>query len=585
MRRWLRREGLFLVVLALILLISLPILTYPLGRDQGEFATLGRGLLNGRIPYVDLWNPKPPAVFYVYAAAMAVFGQTAPALRAIDLIIAPFILAAVCWLGTRSHSRRVGLWAALLLGVFYFSESFWTLTQNDGISLLPMTLALLCVFKAADGGRRSWLWTLGAGLLCGWVVWFKYPFVLFGGAAVLSYVLLRWETVPRVRWSDVLAFGIGFAVVIGGGIGILMMLGAWNALVESATATSQYTALGFNWTDFSEAMRTALGFRWAQWGLLWLLAAPGIAIALSPIIQKRLVKRAGLNPTPSPSPNSGRGEKRMFALPPPLNSGEGGEGQPEVASASGGGGQSYRSAQLVLLLWLETGILIMLVQAKGYDYHWLPMLPPLALLGGVGIEWILDKTFEPPGRQARQEGKDRVSWRSLRPGGSIMIAFGLFAILAVSIWSRALPYLIGQEDQIAYYHHFQAGEFVADESQLMANFLRERVAPGDSLYIWGFRPEVYYLSRLNPPTRFIFQFPLVADWYPEAWRAENVEILWAALPPYVLILQVDYMPWVTGSHEDSNTLLQSYDELNDWLIYNYERETQIGNFWVWRRKS
>jgi hypothetical protein len=145
--------------------------------------------------------------------------------------------------------------------------------------------------------------------------------------------------------------------------------------------------------------------------------------------------------------------------------------------------------------------------------------------------------------------------------------------------------LTGQEDQIAYYHHFQGGEFVADESQLMADFLRARVMPGDSLYIWGFRPEVYYLSRLNPPTRFIFQFPLVADWYPEEWQEENVEILWAALPPYVLVLQVDYMPWVTGSHEDSNSLLQDYHELNDWLIYNYERETMIGNFIVWRRKS
>ena len=160
----------------------------------------------------------------------------------------------------------------------------------------------------------------------------------------------------------------------------------------------------------------------------------------------------------------------------------------------------------------------------------------------------------------------------------------MLAILIISVWSRALPYLTGQEDQIAYYHHFQAGEFVADESQLMANFLRERVSPGDSLYIWGFRPEVYYLSRLNPPTRFIFQFPLVAEWYPQEWREENVEILWAAVPPYELVLQVDYMPWVTGSHEDSNTLLQAYDELNDWLIYNYERETMIGNFIIWRRK-
>ena len=43
--------------------------------------------------------------------------------------------------------------------------------------------------------------------------------------------------------------------------------------------------------------------------------------------------------------------------------------------------------------------------------------------------------------------------------------------------------------------------------------------------------------------------------------------------------------FVTGSDEDSNTLLQGYNELNDWLIFNYEREAQIGNFFLWRRKT
>jgi hypothetical protein len=105
------------------------------------------------------------------------------------------------------------------------------------------------------------------------------------------------------------------------------------------------------------------------------------------------------------------------------------------------------------------------------------------------------------------------------------------------------------------------------------------------LFIWGFRPEVYFLSGLNPASRFIFQFPLVGAWYPTEWKEETVDILWAAMPPYVLVAQVDYMPWVTGRDEDSNTLLQEYTEMNNWLIANYERETQIGNFFVWRRKS
>ncbi|MGV2437474.1 MAG UNVERIFIED_CONTAM: hypothetical protein LVT10_23355 [Anaerolineae bacterium] len=94
------------------------------------------------------------------------------------------------------------------------------------------------------------------------------------------------------------------------------------------------------------------------------------------------------------------------------------------------------------------------------------------------------------------------------------------------------------------------GEYVASESVAMAQWLREHVPPTDTLYIWGFRPEIYYLSQLRPATRFIFQFPLVGAWYPPEWKQENVDVLWASLPPYVLVLQADYMPWVTGRDAD-----------------------------------
>jgi hypothetical protein len=166
----------------------------------------------------------------------------------------------------------------------------------------------------------------------------------------------------------------------------------------------------------------------------------------------------------------------------------------------------------------------------------------------------------------------------------LAVALALLAILAAGVWPKFWPYLTGQEDRLTYYSRFQGGEFVADESWKVAAYLRERVAPGDSLFIWGLRPEVYYLSGLNPASRFIFQFPLVGSWYPAAWKQQTVDTLWAALPPYALVLQADYMPWVTGRHEDSNTLLQEFTELNNWLMANYERETQIGNFFLWRRK-
>ncbi|MCC6805637.1 MAG: glycosyltransferase family 39 protein [Anaerolineae bacterium] len=508
---------LFVGLIAVVTVIALPVITYPLGRDQGEFATIGRGILDGRIPYVDLWNPKPPAVFYVYGLAMTLFGRTTEALRAIDLLIFPVIAGGLYWIGRRIANARVGLWAALLFGVFYFTETFWTLTQNDGIVLLPMTLAMVCAMQAADGSKRSALWAFGAGALTAYAVWFKYPFVLFAGAVVVAYIFVGEQRAAPLRRDSILAF-IGGGLLVGlAGVAYLAAIGAWDALVESARVTASYTAQGIG--DVGAALRTAFGFRWEHWGALFLLALVGLVFAV-----------------------------RHF---------------------------NRRSLWGIVGVWLAAGAAIMLVQLKFYDYHWLPMLPPLALIGAGAVEAVANTL---PRRSGSQTRPYTAVLRSI-------LAIALLVTLTAVIWSRALPYLTGTEDRTAYYSHFQAGEFVADESLRVAEFLRERVTPGDSLFIWGFRPEVYYLSQLNPASRFIFQFPLVADWYPAEWRQQTVDILWAALPPYVLVLQVDYMPWVTGSDEDSNTLLQGYTELNNWLEYNYVRDSQIGNFFIWRRTS
>ncbi|MBA3869664.1 MAG: glycosyltransferase family 39 protein [Anaerolineae bacterium] len=574
--RLLKRDWLLLALLLVVVtLIALPVLTYPLGRDQGEFATIGRGILNGRTPYTELWNPKPPAVFYIYALAMRLLGQTAMALRAIDFVVVPICCACIFWIGRRLINRRIGLWAALLFPVFYFTETFWTLTQNDGIVLVPMLLAMVLTLVASEkiqvtsqkpnaiesqrhrgvfvgaqhvaplGEGGVFLAAFLAGALSGYIIWYKYPFGLFGVLLGVIFLWLRWQVRATAPFSrrDAYAmavFIVGGLVTVIGGVLLLMVQGAWGEFLRSAQVTAQYTALTFNFNDFRDLMGTAVAFRWHYWGLLFVLALVGIVTSCKLQVA-------------SQSQNSMIGASRSVL------------------------GTQY-SVLFLLLAWLLVGLIIMLVQAKGYDYHWLPMLPPLTLLSAMGIDAI-------QGLLSRVFDRGLLTANPYRRISTLIIALVLLLILAAGIWPTTWKYLTGQEDQVTYFGRFVAGEFVADESLKVAQLLRERVAPGDSLYIWGFRPEVYYLSGLNPATRFIFQFPLVGSWYPPEWRKENVDTLWAALPPYVLVLQVDYMPWVTGSHEDSNQLLQEYTDLNNWLVFNYERDTQIGNFFVWRRKQ
>ena len=50
--------------LGLVLLMAIPNLSYPIGRDQATYCVIGQGLLDGARVYRDLWDNKQPGIFY-----------------------------------------------------------------------------------------------------------------------------------------------------------------------------------------------------------------------------------------------------------------------------------------------------------------------------------------------------------------------------------------------------------------------------------------------------------------------------------------------------------------------------------------
>lgn len=527
-----RRDIFFLAgLIGLALLIALPILTYPLGRDQGMYANIARTILDGGLPFIDMWDIKPPAIYYIYAAGISLFGSGSAALRAIDLAVLPFTLATLYWISLRLTGKRPAAFlTGMLFTVFYFTETFASLTQSDSLVTLPMSLAVLGVLKAGDaprGSRAALFWSGLTGILCAATIWFKHYYAIFVLALVVHHLLHRLQAGARhadnllraFPFKEALAFALG-----GLPVGLLPLLyfmsnGIWQEMLYVAQGTAQYNAQSAgSFSDFVTQMGHYVAFRWQHWGVLLILAA-------------------------------------LWLLLPGLQ----------------------RRGWRIVWFWLIAGLAFVLVQAKGFDTHWLPMLPPLTLLAGAALDHLLTY-FVPP--------QMRVLKFSVMLYTMTIIA--LAAILLKDTWVRALPYLTGAVGERAYYQNFQANDLKPAESLQVIRFLQKNTQPGDTLYIFGFRPEVYYLTGLRPASRFQAQFPLVATWWRPEWKPETVETLWAALPAYVLVLQADYMPWVTGTDDDSATILAhdaSLQDLEDWLIFNYERQEPVGNFLIWRRKT
>jgi hypothetical protein len=576
----------FIGCVLLILLAALPILTYPLGRDQGMYANIARwAILPGGTPYIDMWDIKPPPIYYIYAAGIALFGTSTAAIRAIDLAIVPFAMLGLYLLGTRFMSRRAGVWAAFLYGVFYFTETFASLTQSDSLVAMPMIWAVWCAVQALDhSGRKALVYAFISGAICGVVLWFKQYYAFFVVVLILNHLWMRWKVRDggfaylKTVFYEGLAFGIGGLLTAGGILLVCVAGGMWQEMLYVAQGTAAYNAQGYDFGAFLASMQSYLAFRWRHWGGLILLIAAGIIYAFI----KRFNTLINLTPvaksaTPPLQLERGVGGEVSMASDHTQNRSETGRAIARSHSALSTQHLALNTQHSALVfLWLLSGLAFVLIQAKGFDTHWLPMLPPLCLWGAWAVEKILSLLDTMRTRRALP--------LQIAVSGIILLLFT--TILLNSTWIRAIPYLRGEATLVQYYTHFPEGnDLKPSQSAQMVEWLQARVMPGDSIYIWGFRPEVAYMGGWRPATRFQAHFPVVAPWYPPEWKQSNVNLLWAAMPPYVLVLQDDYMPWVTNSHMDSHQLLVAYTELSNWLGANYERVEQIGDFLIWKRQQ
>lgn len=516
----------FIAVVGVVILAALPVLAYPMGRDQGMYANIGLSILNGGTPYRDMWDIKPPPIYYLYAGAIGLFGQTTWAVHMLDFIFVPITMYALYRIGLRVMSRQGALLAAALFGVFYFNEQFASLSQSDSLVTMPMALAVLFAYRAseaASGTRRAWIDSFMVGALCGLVLWFKHYYAFFVVALVVNQIIAR----RRFPLQDGLAFAAGGLVTGGSLLVYFASIGIVQEMLIVSQGTAAYNAQGYDFNTFLASMWNYIGFRWQHWHAVMALALLWFPVRLT---NPRLIKKSSLR---------------------------------------------------LVWLWLAAGLAFVFIQAKGFDTHWIPMLPGLCLLAADTLDRLLTRTLNriPP-----------VLLRGFMGGRlpAVITAFLIIGILSVpvqSVWAPFWPYLTGNQTLIRYYENFQANDVKPAEDLRVVRYLERNTTRGDSIFIWGFRPQVAYMAGLRPATRYQAQFPLVAEWYPPEWRQQNVDVLWAALPPYVLVMQADWMPWVTGRDQDSHELLVEYEPLNSWLIYNYEFDREMGDFLIWKRKS
>jgi hypothetical protein len=155
---------LLLVIVLAVLIPSSPVTqTFPdTSRDSGVFLYVGWRVLNGAIPYLQVWDHKPPVIYYLNALGLALTPDSTWGVWMVE--VASLTLAAA--FGFYLFKRLYGLFPAIFISFLWLFSAFYLLSGGNLTTeyALPFQFALLWLFlRAENAPRYGWYgFALGA---------------------------------------------------------------------------------------------------------------------------------------------------------------------------------------------------------------------------------------------------------------------------------------------------------------------------------------------------------------------------------------------------------------------------------------
>ena len=199
------------IVLLPALIIRLRLLSFPLERDEGEYAYAGQMLLQGVMPYDQVYNMKWPGVYAAYAFIMSIFGQTPAGIHLGITLVSLFTALLLFIIVRRMAGRSAGIVAAGTYSLLSISTGTLGLMGHATHFIMLPVMGALALLMKDQGSSHSPAWKIFvAGLLLGIAALMKQHgaiFSIFCLVWLISREYGRMANAALVRDAGWLAFG------------------------------------------------------------------------------------------------------------------------------------------------------------------------------------------------------------------------------------------------------------------------------------------------------------------------------------------------------------------------------------------
>jgi hypothetical protein len=527
--RWL------MAALVFVFIRAIPNISYPIGRDQATYAVIGRGFLNGQQLYRDIWDNKPPGIYALFALLVKVFGQVMWSVGLVDILWMIIISVCIFEFTRRYLGTAAAAIAVVINSVWHANLGFVDAAQPECLLMVAVFLAFFLVSSEKSWPRAR---NFAAGLLMGAAFWLKYnALAFFPLVAIVPYLdfsrldlrprRIGWR-IPWYSWFRRMgALGAGFLLTIAGVLAYYWRAGAWSAFVEAELRIlPRYAAMPVERTPHYWAIPIAITF--LRLGV-WTIMATGASVLIA--------------------------EKRDLSRLCPI-----------LAAAAMG----YAMAAS---------------QLHFPPYAFETSFPFFAMIWG----YLATTTYEAI-RSARQSPSRRSRiWAAVAAAGVVAVTvFYPLRLEAQTIGQRYRDLALWWRNPGGFYANYPGMQFkfehLSGELQVVRE-LKKTLAPGETVFIWGTAPLIYFLTDRQPPNRFVNNHGLIAPWGPPAWRKELMINLQKSPPEFIVVSQDDQIPEIMFTNLDSEHYLAVYTDLGDFISGSYTRAQEFPGFVLYRRKT
>jgi 4-amino-4-deoxy-L-arabinose transferase-like glycosyltransferase len=497
----------------------------PLGIDQSLWASAVRGMARGQRLYRDVWEQRPPGIYWIYLAGFKTFGWTAGTVAWLDAIAAATTTAALFVLGRALAGPLEGAVAAALYSTLtmpawlYRYDGFLERSVCETFIVPCAALAACCALRVRE--RADWPAAIGLGLFAGGAI------VLKPNAGLYLPALLVWVLVYRRRPLADTAPPIVLAAIAAAVVPMIVFAWLWrldllhDAKVAVVDFNRFYVSQGFAAGSYALAFAHLVWLR-IKTEPLWTAGAVAAVVAMWELLRtRRLPPLAGL-----------------------------------------------------AVIWGGAATLVIIVNgARLFNSYFINALAPLALLGSWGL---VDS--------ARRSGARR--WLTV---ATLAIMAGLLVqrhyVAKVFDWAQADYRVLSGGDHTAFLDRFGsygAGTgYSARANEELADYVRAHTGPDDRVFLFGINGAgLYFAADRLVAQRFLRVNFFVPDEFPEpSFRLEAVCDELAARRPAYLIFETLHSKSAMAQQVDT---LQQHQTVRR-LLASYALETRIEDFTLYRR--